>query len=277
MKKRVYSTEFKSEAVRLSYQRENIKELADELGVQVQRIYKWRAGQKTKASPKATIKLETYKCGKCNKTANANTRPKSINDGLNEQFRKSIDALQFSKSFHNLFSKQLEKIIDTEMSGSSEKKRLLKNEINELQQSYDDMEYRFAVGKISEEIFDKHGLKLKTKIDEKSKQLLNLPSKKSNHQNLLKRFLKIAKNPGEFYESLNYNDKRVFQNIVFPEGFMFSLKNKECRTSKMNIIFDLTNSFKDAYGVKIKKTQIQKVLESRIVAGTGLEPVTFGL
>jgi transposase len=59
MKKRVYSTEFKSEAVRLSYQRENIKEVADELGVQVQRIYKWRAGQKTKASPKATIKLET--------------------------------------------------------------------------------------------------------------------------------------------------------------------------------------------------------------------------
>jgi transposase len=59
MKKRVYSTEFKSEAVRLSYQRENIKELADELGVQVQRIYKWGAGQKTKASPKATIKQET--------------------------------------------------------------------------------------------------------------------------------------------------------------------------------------------------------------------------
>ena len=28
-----------------------------------------------------------------------------------------------------------------------------------------DLEYRFAVGKISEEIFDKHGLKLKTKID----------------------------------------------------------------------------------------------------------------
>ena len=59
MKKRVYSTEFKSEAVRLSYQRENIKKLADELGVQVQRIYKGRVGQKTKASPKATIKLET--------------------------------------------------------------------------------------------------------------------------------------------------------------------------------------------------------------------------
>ena len=34
----------------------------------------------------------------------------------------------------------------------------------------------------------------------------------------------------------------------------------------MNMIFDLTNSFKDAYNVEIKKTQIQKVLESRLVA-----------
>lgn len=56
MKKRVYSTEFKSEAVRLSYQRENIKELADELGIQVQRIYKWRAGQKNKNFSKGFYK-----------------------------------------------------------------------------------------------------------------------------------------------------------------------------------------------------------------------------
>jgi len=41
--KRVYSESFKEKAVSLSYQRENIKELADELGIQVQRIYKWRA------------------------------------------------------------------------------------------------------------------------------------------------------------------------------------------------------------------------------------------
>ena len=46
MKKRVYSKEFKEQAVRLSYQRENIKELADELGVHVQRLYKWRTAAK---------------------------------------------------------------------------------------------------------------------------------------------------------------------------------------------------------------------------------------
>ena len=51
--KRQFSREFKSEAVRLSYQRDNIKDLADELGIQAARIYKWRAGYKneTKVSP----------------------------------------------------------------------------------------------------------------------------------------------------------------------------------------------------------------------------------
>ena len=52
-----------------------------------------------------------------------------------------------------------------------------------------------------------------------------------------------------------------------PEGFKFSLENKECRTCKLNMIFDLTNSFKTNYVNKKEKTQIQNVLESNLVAG----------
>lgn len=218
-----------------------------------------------------------YKCGKCNKTINANTGSKSLSQGLNQQFAQILDSLKFSKSFHALFSKQLEKIIDAEMSSLSENKKILKTEITNLQTNYDDIEYRFALGKISDEIFEKHGSKLKAQIEVKTKQLLNLPSKKSNHENLLKKFFKIAENPSEFYGSLNYNDKRMFQNIMFPEGFKFSLKYKECRTNKVNMIFELTNSFTNNFANKKEKTQIQKVIESRLVAGTGLEPVTFGL
>lgn len=42
-KKRFYSKEFKEKAVSLSYQRDNLKELANELGINVERIYKWRS------------------------------------------------------------------------------------------------------------------------------------------------------------------------------------------------------------------------------------------
>ena len=51
MKKPYYNPELKEQAVRLSYQRENIKELADELGIEVQRIYKWRKAAKTATLP----------------------------------------------------------------------------------------------------------------------------------------------------------------------------------------------------------------------------------
>ena len=106
---------------------------------------------------------------------------------------------------------------------------------------------------------------------------MNLPSKISNHKKVMKFFLKIAENPSQFYESLDYHNKRLLQNILFPEGFRFSMKNKECRTSKLNLLFELTNSFLTQYDPKKEKTQTEKLLESHLVAGTGLEPVTFGL
>jgi hypothetical protein len=44
-------------------------------------------------------KIYYCKCGKCNKTANANIRPKSLSEGLNQQFSFSVDSLKFSKIF----------------------------------------------------------------------------------------------------------------------------------------------------------------------------------
>ena len=176
-----------------------------------------------------------------------------------------------------MFSKQLEKIIQTEISSSGDKKRQLNSEINKFQEQYDKIEFRYATDEISKDIFEKHGLRLKELIEKKKQLLINLPTKKSNHKKVMKYFLKIADNPRQFYESLDYHNKRLFQNIVFPEGFRFSMKNKECRTSKMNLLFELTHSFLKQYDLKKEKTQTQKALESHLVAGIGLEPMTFGL
>lgn len=56
--KKHYSKEFKEKAVSLSYQRDNIKDLADELGLSVVRIYKWRAKEKEIAKPNSATKLK---------------------------------------------------------------------------------------------------------------------------------------------------------------------------------------------------------------------------
>jgi transposase len=50
--KKHYSKEFKEKAIALSYERSNIKELAEELDVDVQGIYKWRKGLGNSSTPR---------------------------------------------------------------------------------------------------------------------------------------------------------------------------------------------------------------------------------
>ncbi len=136
-----------------------------------------------------------YKCSSCNKTINANTRSKSLTDGMHEQFAKTLESLKLSKAFQNLFSKQLEKIIENEIASSGDRKRQINTEINKLQEQYDKIEFRYATDEISKDIFEKHGLRLKEQIEKKKQLLLNLPTKISNHKKVMKFFLKVAENP----------------------------------------------------------------------------------
>lgn len=46
-KRRTYSKEFKLDVIQQSYQRENIRQLADELGIDPGLIYAWRSKYKT--------------------------------------------------------------------------------------------------------------------------------------------------------------------------------------------------------------------------------------
>lgn len=57
--KRKFSKEFKQEAVKLSFQRDNIKELAIELGIDVARIYKWRTDNRIEPSSSKQLKEDS--------------------------------------------------------------------------------------------------------------------------------------------------------------------------------------------------------------------------
>ncbi len=52
------------------------------------------------------------------------------------------------------------------------------------------MEYRYAINEISKDIFDRQSKKIKETIDQKTKELENVPSKKSNHEKAVNFFPK---------------------------------------------------------------------------------------
>lgn len=166
-----------------------------------------------------------YKCNCCNKTINAETSNRSFNVGIHNQFFEVLKLFNFSSEIHDLFAHQLKKIMEDDMANLSERKRLLSKEINNLKESFDKMEYRYAMNEISKDVFDRQGKKLQDEIEQKVKDLEFMPSKKSNLEKGIKYFLKIAENPSKFYNSLNYNGKRKFQSLLFPKGLRYSIKN----------------------------------------------------
>ena len=217
-----------------------------------------------------------YKCNCCNKTANAETKSSSYNDGVNATFLKIIDNLKLNDNLKELFIEQLKLILEHEKDHSVDKKRMLTSEINDLREKMDLMEYRFAINEISKDIFERQNQKLKEQYNQKIAEIENLPTKKSNHEKGIKYFAKIAVNPSKFYESLEYNQKRVFQKLLFPEGLRYSLKNREYLTSKTSPLFELTSSFSDNYKLENKKTYQEKLDKSHTVPGVGIEPTLQG-
>ena len=139
------------------------------------------------------------------------------------------------------------------MSNLSEKRRLASTELNELKTSYDKMEYRYAINEISKDIFERQSQKINDAIIQKTKELDYLPTKISNHEKAINFFLKIPQNPSKFYESMDYNKKRKFQNLLFPEGFHYSIINRKYRTSKTKALFGLTKILSAYTMLKNKK------------------------
>ena len=213
-----------------------------------------------------------YKCNACNKTANAETTIKSTNEGVNDGFLKLINNFQLSENLQNLFIEQVRIILTAEKDNASEKKRQLTLDLNDLNEKVDLIEYRYAINEISKEIYERQNQKMKESIQQKMKELNNLPTKKSNLEKSIKYFVQIAGNPCDFYEKLEYNQKRVFQKLLFPEGLQYSMKKREYLTSNTGVLFNLTSCISNIYGVKKKKTYQENPDKSHLVPGVGIEP-----
>lgn len=213
-----------------------------------------------------------YKCNACNKTANAETTIKSTNEGVNDGFLKLINNFQLSENLQNLFIEQVKIILTAEKDNASEKKRQLTLDLNDINEKVDLIEYRYAINEISKEIYERQNKKMKESIQQKMKELNNLPTKKSNLEKSIKYFVQITGNPCDFYEKLEYNQKRVFQKLLFPEGLQYSMKKREYLTSNTGVLFNLTNCISNTYDVKKKKTYQENPDKSHLVPGVGIEP-----
>ena len=71
--------------------------------------------------------------------------------------------------------------------------------------------------------------------------------------------------------------KLSLQKLLFPEGIVIDPNDRTYRTSNLKPLFRLIRSFTGVKDDSNKKRTSKNTSPSCVVAGTGLEPVTFGL
>ncbi len=195
------------------------------------------------------------KCGKCGQTMTGylvkkkglyyykcNTKGCKVNrsaKAMHELFKKTISAFQVSKEEFEIVKVQLEEQVAVFFKSKIENAKSLKIRLTETKKRLDTIEERFVIGEIDRGLYDKFKSKYEKEYFEIEQELNKTGGYKSNLAKVIKFALKICLNPLILWENSDLDGRRIFQNLLFPEGIIYNRELDQYRTTRVNSFFSL--------------------------------------
>ena len=128
-----------------------------------------------------------------------------------------------------------------------------------------------------EELYLEMKSDLETKIFEIKKKMEGNPEELSNLDKFVSESVTVSQNINKYWANSGIDMKKRVQELVFPNGLVLDMKNRRYLTKDVNIVFELNRVVTGGKGDKIENGSEENSEPSSLVAGTGLEPVAFGL
>ncbi len=94
----------------------------------------------------------------------------------------------------------------------------------------------------------------------------------SNLENAVEKCLGIAQNISRAWVTAGFDNKRVLQNLIFPEGIMYNKEKGVVRTERVNSLFASIPLLQRVLAEKKKGNLVGDYLNSSLVPRTGFEP-----
>jgi DNA invertase Pin-like site-specific DNA recombinase len=114
---------------------------------------------------------------------------------------------------------------------------LVTSNVERIQKQLDQVEERYALGKISDELYLKFSEKYHKELNELAPKNANSPVESSNLQKCINKALEFCINPQQWWEKQNVERKMQIQKILFPDGICLSKQNRTVLTNRINSIF----------------------------------------
>ncbi len=223
-------------------------------------------------------KVHYYKCQMClGITINANTTRRAKGDGAHNLFTNFLKDYQLPKELESLFGEQLKLTYETLNSEKVEEEKGLQKELNKQESDLKNIKKKYALGELDKEIYEEVKSEIDGKISGIVKNMGNGNVKISNLNNYIDLSKDLVSNITKYWMFNDLATKKRIQETVFPNGIVIDVKKREYLTKKVNLVFHITNTISGFKEGEIKNGNRNFPLPSLEVAGTGLEPMTFGL
>lgn len=224
--------------------------------------------RKKKLKNGKVLHFHYYKC--YTRGCNCNRSVKVLHD----KFKDFLIPFQLKRELLPLVKKQLE-ITFTCLSESIEtESKSMKTKLSDLNSRLEKVEDRFAEGEIERSIYEKSSNKLKAEIKQLSSELEQSSVKISNPSLLIDKSLAFACELASWWEKGDYQEKKMVQEILFPEGITFDKENDAFRTSSVNKVIELIAQLSEGCEQNKRRQTNDEIDLSPSVVPTGIEPAS---
>ena len=228
----------------------------------------------------ARKKYHYYKCqnSECNcKDLNAHTGARSLQRGLNDLFEEFLQSFSLKEEFVELFKKQMKETIMFLEDQNFGDLKIYSSEIKKLENKLIKISDKFIEDEISSIEYKTHKSRTEEKLFEMRQKQSELTRTISNLNIKLEKCTDFVQNISKIWGSGTLVQKQKLQKLMFPEGIMIDPVSRQYRTNKIQPLFSYIVDLTKATEGQKKDSPIKNTDESVLVAGTGLEPMTFGL
>ncbi len=195
---------------------------------------------------------------------------------MHELFRAVLKSFRIEKEELNIIKIQLEEQMSVFFKTQIEEAKSLKNRLTETERKLEAIEERFVIGEIDRSLYDKFRSRYEKDCFEIKQELNKTGGYKSNLKKVIDFATEVCLNPLKLWDKSDLNSKRIFQNLLFPEGIIYNRESDQYRTSRINSFFSLIPQIarnlkgnKNGDSIKFDKIPVW-------VVPPGIEPGTHG-
>ena len=156
---------------------------------------------------------------------------------LNQLFENQLKQYEYRNDQKGALKKLLSQKIINRLANTVEENKLRKKKISEKRGQLEKIEKKYLLDEIDKEMYEKHAGNIKQELSNLEAESNYTEINSSNLEKAIEKCLIIAQNLSRTWVTANFEQKRILQQLIFPEGILYNKEKYGVRTLKVNSLF----------------------------------------